>query len=85
VDTIADRIGYVHLKNVRRAHGCASGEFWCTPLKSGDINNYQFMKMILSHRYDGIVTIENTMSGDKREFMHEDLAYLKNILDDLGT
>jgi len=81
-DLIADRLGYVHLKNLCKAHGGESNDFWCTSLRSGDINNYQLMKMIIASGYNGIITIENTMPGDKREYMGEDLDYLRNILHD---
>ena len=83
VSLLSGRIGYTHLKNlVSLLPTFDMPVFRSTGLEEGDINNFQLVLEIMKTGYDGIWTIENTMSGDKRNYMHRDLAYLKGIMAD---
>src|SRR5690606_12864167 len=59
ITTLGDRIGYVHLKNVKNVPGGEEGAFFVTDLKSGDINHYFLVKQLLAAGYRGIFCIEN--------------------------
>jgi sugar phosphate isomerase/epimerase len=77
---LADKISYVHLKNMRSLSPFGVQAFWGTPLAQGDIDNFQLLRKLKSAGYEGIITLENVMRGDRRPSLHEDLAYVKNIL-----
>lgn len=83
---IKDMIGYMHLKNMQtlKDRNGDQGLFWATPLAEGDINNYVLVKLLFESGYEGILTIENTMAGDKRPLMVRDREYLQQIVDELS-
>lgn len=83
MNMLAGRIGYAHLKNLVSLNQFESRAFFRTPLDAGDINHFVLLRHLLGGGYRGPLTIENTMPGDKRRWMHHDLAYLKSILADL--
>ena len=83
VSLLCGRIGYVHLKNLVSLLPIFDMQiFRSTGLEEGDINNFQLVLEIMKTGYKGIWTIENTMSGDKRNYMQRDLAYLKGVIAD---
>ncbi len=83
LELMAGRIGYVHLKNVITFNRFDSRIFRCVALRDGEINTFLFMRKLLADGYKGPLCIENTFPGDKREFVKEDLEYLKRILAEL--
>jgi sugar phosphate isomerase/epimerase len=83
LDLMAGRIGYVHLKNVITLNRFDSRIFRCVALRDGEINTFLFMRKLLENGYSGPVCIENTFPGDKREFVKEDLEYLRRIVAEL--
>lgn len=83
VELLKDKIGYVHLKNMRSSRRSGVLDTRGVPLSEGDINHYLLVSKLLSVGYRGPWTIENVMQGDKRRFMTEDQAYLRDLLHEL--
>jgi sugar phosphate isomerase/epimerase len=83
LELMAGQIGYVHLKNVITLNRFDSRIFRCVALRDGEINTFLFMRKLLEDGYSGPVCIENTFPGDKREFVKEDLEYLRRIVAEL--
>lgn len=78
------RIGYLHLKNlISLLPSFEMAVYKSTSLEDGDINNFVMVRQLIKNGYKGIITIENTISGDKRNFMSKDLEYLKTLLADV--
>ena len=80
---LSGRIGYVHLKNlISFLPYFEIGIFKCTALEDGDINNFVLILKLMKMGYKGVLAIENTMSGDKRNMVSKDLKYLKQLVSD---
>lgn len=78
---LGGRVGYVHLKNACSLRSRFDlNVFLAAPLKAGDINHVVLLRELRATGYRGVLTLENIMSGDKRAWMREDLAYLKDVL-----
>ncbi len=82
-EMLLPKTNYLHIKNMRKLTRFGVDAFWGTALQEGDIDNFKWLSLIKEAQYEDIITIENTMSGDRRPYMHQDLAYLKGILNDL--
>lgn len=76
-----NRLYYTHLKNYATVRGAAAR--LATGLADGDINNREFMRLLLAAGYDGPLCIEAPRAGDREWFARQDLAYLKAVLRDL--
>ena len=76
---VQDRLYYVHLKN---SISLTSGGFMSTGLADGEINNRQFVKLLLAMGYDGPICIEAPRPGDREWYARQDLAYLKSVISD---
>ena len=83
VRAFGDKLHYVHLKNsasLRRVQGRIA-----TPLGEGEINNRQFIRLLMETGYNGPLCIEAPRAGDREWFAQQDLAYIKSVLADLGV
>ncbi len=83
VRAFGDKLHYVHLKNsasLRRAQGRIA-----TALGEGQINNRQFVQLLMETGYDGPICVEAPRPGDREWFAQQDLAYIKSVLADLGA
>jgi len=77
------KIGYVHLKNlISYLPSFEMGIYKSTSLEEGDINNFALLLELMKMDYRGVIAIENTMSGDKRNMMKKDFDYLKQLISD---
>jgi sugar phosphate isomerase/epimerase len=83
VQSLRDRLHYVHLKNSASIHGC-TGRVG-TALAEGDINNRQFLRLLMGIGYQGPVCVEAPRGGDREWYAQQDLAYIKSVLEDLGA
>ncbi len=82
IRTFGDKLHYVHLKNSASVRG---GSFRiATALGEGQINNREFMMLLMDIGYEGPVCIEAPRPGDREWFAQQDLAYIKSVLADLG-
>lgn len=73
---------YVHLKNMISLRG-APGRF-VTALGDGEINHRHFLRLLRESRYEGPIALEAPRDGDRERYAPLDLAYLRELLDDLG-
>ena len=77
------KLHYVHLKNsapIRRVQGRMA-----TSLGEGEINNRQFVRLLMETGYTGPICVEAPRAGDREWFAQQDLAYIKSVLSDLGA
>jgi sugar phosphate isomerase/epimerase len=81
VRMLGDKIHYVHLKNSAAFHGGA-GRI-ATALGEGQINNREFIRLLMGTGYEGPVCIEAPRSGDREWFAQQDLAYVTSVMADL--
>ncbi|MCK5801489.1 MAG: sugar phosphate isomerase/epimerase [Lentisphaeria bacterium] len=77
-----DRLYYTHFKNYTAIRG-TEGRL-PTGLADGDINNREFVRLLMESGYDGPLCIEAPRAGDREWFAQQDLVYLKAVLEDLG-
>lgn len=82
VAELEGRIHYVHLKNSAPLRG-APGRM-ATGLADGEINNRQFIRLLVDAGYEGPLCVEAPRPGDREWYAQQDLAYLKSVLADLG-
>jgi sugar phosphate isomerase/epimerase len=78
---LADKIHYVHLKNSAPLRG-APGRM-ATALGEGEINNRQFVRLLMDIGYEGPICVEAPRPGDREWYAQQDLSYLKSVLADL--
>lgn len=83
IELLGGRIGYVHLKNMQWTLRDGQVDLRGTPLSAGQINHWQLISLLIAAGYRGPWTIENIMQGDKRQWMTEDLSYLRNLLSEI--
>ena len=82
--TLSGHIFLLHLKNMllipQRAHDrkipCRLGD--------GAINNRQLLRLAMAHGFDGPIVIEAPQPGDRERFAKVDLAYLRELMAELG-
>lgn len=77
-----DRLYYTHLKNYTSLRGTTAR--LPAGLADGDINNREFMRLLMTSGYTGPLCIEAPRAGDREWYAQQDLAYLKAVLNDLG-
>lgn len=82
IQALRGRIHYVHLKNSAPLRG-VPGRMG-TALAEGEINNRQFVRLLVEAGYKGPICIEAPRAGDREWFAPQDLAYIKSVLKDLG-
>ncbi len=80
---LGERIHYVHLKNSAPLRGGAGR--LPTGLGEGEINNRQFVRLLMEIGYDGPICVEAPRPGDREWYAQQDLAYLRALLADLGA
>lgn len=80
LDTVGDRLYYVHLKNEVRMPG---PHLLRVGLADGDVNCREFMRLLKQRGYAGMLAIEAPRRGDREWFARQDIAYLKALLDEL--
>ena len=80
LDTIGDRLYYVHLKN----SVAAGSKRLPTALAEGEINHREFLHLLKARGYGGPLCIEAPRPGDREWYARHDLAYLETLLADLG-
>ena len=83
VRELGDKIHYVHLKNSAPLRG-APGRL-ATGLGEGEINNREFVRLLMEIGYECPICIEAPRPGDREWYAPQDLAYLKSVLADLGA
>ena len=83
-ETLGEHVGYIHIKNVRSFNAFDSRLYMATPLGGGDINHLLLIRMIKDAGYSGVLTIENTMAGDKCACVNDDLTYLRMVEAECG-
>ncbi len=83
VRSLGDRIHYVHLKNSAPLRGGAGR--LPTGLGEGEINNRQFVRLLMEIGYDGPICVEAPRPGDREWYAQQDLAYVRALLADLGA
>jgi len=83
VRAFGDKLYYVHLKNSTALRG--GGGRIATALAEGQINNRQFVQLLMEIGYDGPICVEAPRSGDREWFAQQDLAYIRSVLADLGA
>jgi len=80
---LGSRIHYVHLKNsapLRKGAGRLP-----TALSDGEINNREFVRLLMEIGYDGPICVEAPRPGDREWFARQDIAYLRSVLEELGA
>lgn len=77
VDVCGERLFLIHCKNVRRL---PTGGGLTTPLSDGEINHREFLGLLKARGYRGPICIETPRPGDREWFARQDLAYLKNLI-----
>ncbi|MBT3379553.1 MAG: sugar phosphate isomerase/epimerase [Lentisphaerae bacterium] len=82
ISQCGDRLYFTHLKNYATIRG--TGGRLAAGLADGDINNREFMRLLMDSGYDGPLCIEAPRAGDREWFAQQDLAYLQAVLQDLG-
>jgi len=82
IRTFGEKLHYVHLKNSASIRG---GGRVSTALSEGQINNRQFIKLLMEIGYDGPVCVEAPRPGGREWFAQQDLAYIASVLADLGA
>jgi len=83
VGELRDKIHYVHLKNSAPLRG-APGRM-ATGLGEGEINNRQFIRLLMAAGYEGPLCLEAPRPGDREWYAPQDLAYIRSVLADLGA
>lgn len=81
VEKLKDKLYYIHLKNYARTIG---GDLVATSLGDGDINYRQYLKLLKSAGYSGPLCIEAPRAGDRERYAQQDIAYLKDLLKEIG-
>lgn len=84
VGTLSGTIYLLHLKNVliipnRRHHqwiGCRLGD--------GVINHRQLLRLIKAEGFQGPIVVEAPFAGDREAFARVDLAYLRELMAEMG-
>lgn len=82
IEMLADKLYYVHLKNAAPLRGAPG--LMPTALAEGQINNREFVRLLIEAGYDGPLCVEAPRGGDREWYTVQDLAYLKSVLKDLG-
>lgn len=80
LDTIGDRLYYVHLKNV---YVLKAGTFMRVGLAEGQLNHRQMLRALKERGYAGMLCVEAPRPGDREWFARQDLAYIRAVLEDL--
>jgi len=83
VRTFGDKLHYVHLKNSTVLRGGAGR--MATALSEGQINNREFVRLLMEIGYEGPICVEAPRAGDREWFAQQDLAYMRSVLKDLGA
>jgi len=83
VKGLGDRIHYIHLKNSAPLRG-APGRL-ATALGEGEVNNREFLRLLMEIGYEGPLCIEAPRPGDREWYAQQDLAYLESLLENLGA
>ncbi len=83
VKGLGERIHYVHLKNSAPLRG--GGGRLPTGLSEGEINNRQFVRLLMEIGYEGPICVEAPRGGDREWYAQQDLAYLRALLTELGA
>lgn len=81
LETIGDRLYYVHLKNIIKL---PAGERIRIGLADGEYNNRHMVKLLIKKGYEGPICVEAPRQGDREWFAQQDLEYIKSLLKDLG-
>lgn len=77
VAAMGSRLFYVHLKNLLVP---PSNFLAVTSLSGGILNIREQVALLRRHNYAGPFCIESPRAGDREQFAHEDLDYLRGIL-----
>ncbi len=83
VKGLGDKLHYIHLKNSAPLRG-APGRM-PTGLGEGEVNNREFVRLLMEIGYKGPLCIEAPRPGDREWYAPQDMAYLQSLLADLGA
>lgn len=72
---------YVHLKNL---FTYPDGGYRISSLSEGRIDIRRQLQLLNASRFDGPIAIESPREGDRIRFLREDMAYLMELVSDLG-
>ncbi len=81
VETLGDRIYYLHLKNLYKPSG---GGWVVCPLSDGIIDNRLLLRLLQAQGYAGHICLEAPRGGDHDHFARTDLEYIRGVLRDLA-
>lgn len=84
IETLGDRIYYIHLKNLVQLSRIGGGAHFPIGLADGEINHREFLRCLQRIGYAGPLCIEAPRPGDREWFARQDLAYLNALLKDLN-
>ena len=71
----------LHLKN---SVGLATGERVPTALGGGEINHREYLRLLKASGYTGPVTLEAPRPGDREPYAREDIAYYKQLREEVN-
>jgi len=84
IRTLADHIYEVHLKNVWMLPGQRYFNFIPCGLGDGAINNREFLRELKAIGYTGPLAIEAPRQGDREHYAKQDIAYLRQLMAEVG-
>ncbi len=79
IQEVGERLFYVHLKNFLVA---PSRFLAVSSLSGGILNIREQLAQLRRAGYTGPICLESPRMGDREQFLHEDLAYLRGLLND---
>jgi len=83
ISICADRLYYVHLKNMFRLRNTPYNSFIACGLGEGVINNREFLRILKKKSYEGPLCLEAPGQGDREWFAKQDIAYIRMLLKEL--
>ncbi|MBU0478615.1 sugar phosphate isomerase/epimerase [bacterium] len=83
VNICANRLYYVHLKNIFRLRNTPYNSFIACGLGDGIVNNREFLRILKGKKYQGPVCVEAPRQGDRELFAKQDIAYIRRLLEEL--
>ncbi len=83
-EALAGSIYMLHLKNAYLIPQRRYNNWIMSPLSEGAINNRQFLKLVKAQGFQGPIVIEAPRAGDREEFARQDLAYIREVMRQLG-
>ncbi|OGV47646.1 MAG: hypothetical protein A2017_21800 [Lentisphaerae bacterium GWF2_44_16] len=83
IDVCGEKIYYVHLKNILKIPEKTYNNSIRYSLSGGIINNREFLRILKTRGYTGMIALEAPRPGDRECFAKEDIEYIKKVMKDL--